>query len=253
MEAGERFVKFAVAYGERVSFSAKYHGQPAKDVPPSVRDKIVSIHKRYWRNYAQIDQARFAFSSHTFLQGKPADNEWDMDAQVDMQYGHGIDVEGKDASGRPLHWALNREDLKAPPGGGDISSLMLSMFDAHFARPEVCVQFSSMEEDVVLDGNDQARYDVLVGKNGSDLSPGQPFYDCKYYFNRATGMLDQIVWCNPQVMTKYGRYPSVSISYAAVDGLFIPTETVMDAPNKGDKKWIQQYSHVALRKRNVGE
>ena len=250
--AGKGFLKFAVKYGERVSFPEKYDGEPARDAAASLRDKIIAVHKRYWRNYAQIDQARFAFSSHTFLQGKPADIAWDMDAQVDMQYGHGIDVVGKNASGQPLHWALNREGLKGPAGGGDVSSLMLSMFYAHLARPEVCARFSSIEEDVALEGNDQARYDVLIGKDGSDVTREQDFYDCQYYFNRATGMLDRVVWCNRQVKEQYGHYPSIRMSYAVVDGVYIPTETVMDAPNKGAKIWTQKYGQVELRKRSVG-
>lgn len=248
LESGKHFLKFAVKYAKRVSFPEKYDGQPAQEAPAWLRDKIIGVHKRYWRNYAQIDQVRFAFSSHTFLQGKPADIEWDMDAQVDMQYGHGIDIEGKDARGQQLHWALSREGMNGPAGGGDVSSLMLSMFNAHMARPEWCVAFSSIEEDVALEGNDQARYDVLVSRSDSD-SP--VFYDCKHYFNRATGMLDRVVWCDPQAMKQYGHYPCIRMSYAAVDGVYIPTETVMDAPNKGAKLSVQKYSQVELRKREV--
>jgi len=98
--------------------------------------------------FSEIDQVRFKYSSHKYhTDGRPKPDSWDMDAQVEMRYGYGIEVEGKKADGEAFHVALNPEGYRFPAeGSGDLSSLMLSMFQAFRAKPEFCQDFVDSEE-----------------------------------------------------------------------------------------------------------
>ncbi len=245
----QKWKKFKQKYIERVSFPREYDGQPSPDAPPEKREKIVDVHSRHWRNFSEIDQVRFKYSSHRFhTDGRPKPSSWDMDAQVEMRYGYGIEVEGKRANGEAFHVALNPEGRRFPEeGSGDLSSLMLSMFQAFRAKPGFCQYFVDCEENVSRDGAPPGkRYDVLVRFGQSDM-PGADRIRSEYWFDRATGMLDRIEHCDPKVKDRYGYHAYVALTYAEYDGIWIPTSFVGDYPNK-DNKFVEEYRDVEIRK-----
>jgi hypothetical protein len=207
------------------------------------------VHSRYWQNFAQIDQVRFRYSLHSFHDGKPSNGDWDMDAQIEMRYGYGIEVEGEDAEGKHFRVVLKREGLWQPVSDTrDISSLVLSMFGAFRAHPEVCSIFVDAQQDIAREGDPTlTRYDVLIAATTSDM-PGRDQIESKYWFNRRTGMLETIEICDPKEKSRYGRYASVRFSYTRCDGVYIPTEIVQDFPFKGNR-FIEKYSNIKVLKR----
>jgi hypothetical protein len=247
--AQEKWDKFNTKYLKRVSFPLTYDGQPSLKARPEKREQIIAVHSRYWRNFAQIDQVRFRYSLHSLHDGKPSNGDWDMDAQVEMRYGYGIEVEGNDAVGKHFKLALKRQGLwQQASDTRDISSLVLSMFGAFRAHPEVCSIFVDAQRDIAREGDPTlTRYDVLIAATTSDM-PGRDQIESKYWFNRLTGMLETIEICDPKEKSQYGRYASVRFSYARCDGVYIPTEIVQDFPFKGNR-FIEKYNNIKVLKR----
>jgi hypothetical protein len=247
--AEEKWDKFNTKYLKRVSFPLRYDGQPSPNARPEKREKIKEVHSRYWRNFAQIDQVRFRYSLHSFHDGEPAKGDWDMDARVEMRYGHGIEVEGEDAEGKHFRVVLKREGLWQPESDTrDISSLVLSMFGAFRACPEACSIFVDVQEDVAKEGDPiLTRYDVLIAATTSDM-PGRDRIEAKYWFDRRTGMLETIEICDPKEKSRYGRHASLRFTYTQCDGVYIPTEIIQDFPFKGNR-FIEKYSNIQVLKR----
>jgi hypothetical protein len=248
----EKWDKFNTKYLKRVSFPLKYDGEPSPRARPGKREQIIAVHSRYWHNFAQIDEVRFHYSLHSFHDGKAVNGDWDMDSQVELRYGYGIEVAGVDAEGRHFQLALKRQGLWQPASDTrDISSLVLSMFGAFRACPETCSIFVDAQQDITREGDPTlTRYDVLIAATTSEMA-GHDQIESKYWFNRRTGMLETIEICDPKEKSQYGRYASVRFSYTRCDGVYIPTEIVHDFPFKGNR-FIENYSNIkVLRRANL--
>ncbi len=251
--AEERFAKFSTKFLERVSFPQEYNGQPSPDAPPEKRQQIIEVHSRYWKNFTPIDRIRFRYSFRKFHNGKPDPTEWDMDAQVEMRYGYGIEVEGTDSDGEYFHKALNPEGRLFPRAtSGDLSSLMLSMFAANRAWPDKCKLFADMEENVP--GQDELAgrtFDVLIVPTNSQV-PGHTaeFIESKYWFDRETGMLTKIEYVDPYAKEQFGYHPYKRFEYTQIDGVYLTTRITSDHPEKGNR-FVETYDDLEIHKRSM--
>jgi hypothetical protein len=240
--------KFRTKYLDRVSFPLTYDGHPSPDARPEKRDTIEAVHKRYWQNFAQIDRVQCRYSFHSFHNGKSVRGDWDMDARVELRYGQGITIEGKDAEGKPLRLGLSPQGLLQPEGDTrDLSSLVLSLFGAFRARPDVCAIFVDAREDVIRNGTAQTRYDVLIAATTSDM-PGRARIKAEYWFSQDSGMLERIDICDSKEESRYGRHASIRFRYTLCNGVYIPTEITQDFPFKGNQ-FVERYNDVDVLKR----
>jgi len=235
---------------DKTTFPRKYDGRPSPDLPAEKREKVVEIHSRYWKNFSKIDQAKFTYSKHRFhTDGQPKPSPADMDAQVNMRYGYGCEVKGKKADGESFHVGENPEGRRFPlwRNFGSVE-LMYSAFQAFRARPKYCQYYADVEENVTREGDSSGkRYDVLIVLGDSEMPECNHQVQKKFWYDQATGMLDKYEVCDPKVKERYGYFAHVDITYANHDGIYIPTDIVMDYPNK-DNKSFETYRDVEIRK-----
>jgi hypothetical protein len=221
-------------------------------------DKIVSIHKRYWNNYAKLHKAEFDYVAQTYEKGKKSETFWDMDVHIKMEYGYGFTAKGKDSTGYPV-------DLICTPDGchiasarqnAGVSSLMISLFDNLLARPSIHGDYIGYryikEEGVEIMPNPYLNgdglYDVLVVWNDKDGK-----VEKSDYYSRKTGMHE----------LRYVRYPAgyqqrgwsegdINLEsetfwvkkYQLLDSIYLPYET--SAHNEqGEYHSIVNYSNYS--------
>ncbi|GHT10588.1 hypothetical protein FACS1894170_02910 [Planctomycetales bacterium] len=222
---------------ERVSFPRTYEPQFNPLLPPEKREKVLSVHKRYWQNYAKIDEVEFDYSSRTILDGKLEPNVWSMDAHIRMKYGYGMEANGTDVEGRPIHYVFNMGGNVTPvEGGSDLSSLMISFFGSYIARPEFLTNYFDVREESTLPENPSISGNEIY--NAVHL-----FAEGKIdYYSQKTGMLVMHYcpkWKNEGVACQ-------CLEYIPVSGVFIPTkhESYFD-----DNKSVirEQYSNIKVK------
>jgi hypothetical protein len=121
------------------------------------------------------------------------------------------------------------------------------MFQAFWAYPEQISAVDDIEEGVTREDAPGVRYNVLTNPGHSELPPHGPI-ERKLWFNQDTGMLERIEYCDPTEKSQFGSYSYISFAYTNVDGVYIPTRIVSEAPAKGNR-FVEEYSQVSVQKR----
>lgn len=246
------------AYMDEITFPRKYEvkmGEQTKSLEEW--NEIVPIHKRYWANYEKLHKVEFDYFHESYLPGgQKSKGFWDLDVHIKMEYGYGFEAKGKDSTGYPI-------DLRCTPDGchiasarenAGVSNLMMSLFDAMWARPWMCEGYNSIKDRGVemmpnphIDGH--GLYDVLV------------MYDDKEgtvekldYYSRETGMLE----------LRYVKYPAgyprgfyeADLSqlsetyfvrkYILVGALYLPSETLIHNKQSGYRSTTRYSNYTNL-------
>jgi hypothetical protein len=197
---------------------ASLSGTPEKDIqdihrktlerfyalPRDVRDTIITTQRRYWHNFAQIDEIEFDCTNFFYNKdGTKVKTRVCFEGHVRLKYGYGLMIDGKDAEGKPILWVFNLDgEISAIASKCNLSSMMLNFFGASEALPAMALVYDHVySTDAELSNNSYLedagdRYTVLSpdGHLYNKAFPphivGKRFY--KKYYNNRTGMPDLI-------------------------------------------------------------
>ena len=192
--------------GGSTSESKKAHRESLerfRALPQSVRDTIVETQKRYWKNFAQIDEVEFDCTNFYYdKDGTKKTNIACFEGHVRLKYGYGLMIEGKDATGKIINWVFNLDgEISAIASRFNLPSIALDFFGAREALPSKVLSLdhvyskdAELPNSPYLQSISGDRYTVLSPDRylqNIELPPhimGKIFY--KKYYNSRTGMLD---------------------------------------------------------------
>jgi len=176
-------------------------------LPKSTRDTIVETQRRYWHNFAQIDEIEFDCTHFDYNKDGTKRTYWMcFEGHVKLRYGHGLTVVGKDVEGKPIHWVL---DLASVISGTawkfNLSAITLDFFSAYKAKPTEVLSFdhvystdAELPDNSYLQAVEGDRYTILSADRyleSIELPPhieGKVFH--KTYYNNKTGMVDYLCY-----------------------------------------------------------
>jgi len=174
-------------------------------LPKETRSTILETQRRYWHNFALIDEIEFD-CTHFFYNedGTKRTTNACFEGHVRLKYGYGLLIDGKDAEGKPILWIFNLDgEISAIASTWNISSMMLDFFGAYNAKPSEVLSLdrvystnAELPDNPYMKSIGEDRYTILSFDRYLqliELPPhieGKIFY--KRYYNNRTGMLDYL-------------------------------------------------------------
>ena len=277
---------FVSKISKELEFPREYAGPPHIEgypVPPptkEVYEKICRIHKRYWSNYAKLAEVSFRYSSSGVENGRPfLSNVLFSDARINIKFGYGIDVRGKNSYGKDVHHAINVDYVDTQPEEYrfNVCSMATSCFDLWAAHPEFRTTFNNIERNVSLPDrfmqeaslknvqlvsgdssvqfrvNPEGLYDARVSPYTWDTDY-KPLVVQKQYFSQKTGMLELKTLEALAEGQEYWAPMYTAYKNTCIDGIYFPTNIWIELwkENKKiiNKRHYQQeenYSEISFK------
>ena len=172
-------------------------------LPQDTRNTIIETQRRYWHNFAQINEVEFDYTNFRYNKDGTKNTMWTcFEGNVRLKYGRGLTVVGKDVEGKPIHWELDLASiLSGVAWKFNLSSITMDFFSAAEALPSKTLMFNrvystddELPDNSYLKVRDGDRYTVLSPDRyleSIELPPhieGKIFH--KTYYNSKTGMVD---------------------------------------------------------------
>jgi hypothetical protein len=230
------------------------------------QNKILTIHKRYWSNFSQIDEMEFDYSAHLFnANGHDTIMHGYMDAHVKMKYGYGMEIKGYDVAKKPFHWVFNLDAEASLPIAQEmnLSSMMLGFFDIYTAIPEMGFGYVGIfAENVHLPTNPYIESAenkfIALSKYVSTQMP-QRVRDITFhrtYFNLETGMPELDIrqtiedsynskYNDPEIELPLPVFCNTVYKHEKYGDIFLPVE--IDEYRMDNSKYIRKYSNIKVK------
>jgi hypothetical protein len=176
-----------------------------RSLPQDVQDTILETRRRYWQNFAQIDEAEFDCSHFNYNKdGTKKTFHGNLEGHVRMKYGYGLEIVGKDAKGEHLHWIFNLNgDISRVAREVSLGGMIMAFFDAADAMPARAMYFdhvvavdADLPDNLYLKNEKGDKYTIL-SPNGYLKDPtipphiqGKTF--SHYYYNQRTGIQEYL-------------------------------------------------------------